>query len=142
MRTHRTLLLVALIAAGALAAGPEDEIRNAEKQWATAVMKQDFTTLASILGEQLIYAHSTGVVDSKGEYLGKLKAGGTRYDVIEHRSLTVKVYGDAAVAHARVHMKGATREGPFDNELMMLHLWVKQGGRWRLVAHQTTRLPT
>jgi len=138
---HYTLLLAAVISAAA-AAGPEDEIRNAEKQWATAVMKQDFTVLASILGEQLIYAHSTGVVDTKGEYLGKLKAGGTRYDLIEHRSLTVKIYGDAAVAHARVRMKGATREGPFDNELMMMHFWVKQGGRWRLVAHQTTRLPT
>ena len=133
-------VLAGLIAATALAAGPEDEIRGAEKNWAAAVMKQDYTALAGILSDELIYAHSTGVVETKGEYLGKMKAGGQRYDLIDHVSLTVRVFGDAAVAHARVRMKGQNKGEPFDNQLMMMHFWVKQGGRWRLVAHQTTRL--
>lgn len=141
VKAVRILPLLALLAhLPSPAAGPEDEIRAAEKQWAAAVTKKDLAALASILSEQLIYAHSTGVVETKGEYMGKLKTGITRYDAIEHLSLTVKMFGDAAVAHSRVRMKGAGKDGPFDNELLMMHFWVKQGGRWRLAAHQTTRL--
>jgi hypothetical protein len=38
-------------------------------------------------------------------------------------------------------MVGKTKGVPFDNQLMMMHVWVKQGKDWKLVAHQTTRLP-
>lgn len=119
----------------------ESEIRKAEKEWAAAVMKNDDAALQGILGDQLIYAHSTGVIETKGEYLGKLKTGVQKYDGIEHSDLTVRIYGNSAVAHSKVHMTGTTKGVPFDNKLMMLHLWVKQGSRWHLAAHQTTRLP-
>ena len=94
-----------------------------------------------MLGDQLIYAHSTGIIDSKTDYLTKLKTGAQNYTGIEHQTMTIKPYGDAAVVHAKVRMTGKNKDGPFDNQLMMMHVWAKQGGRWQLVAHQTTRLP-
>ena len=140
MRT--TILLMALLAAiSAAAAGPEDEIINAEKGWATAVLKRDAAALGKIYSDQLIYAHSSGVIESKGDYLDKLRKGTQRYDVIEHQKITVRVHGNAAVAHSMVHMKGQSGARPFDDKLMALHLWVKQDGRWQLAAHQTTKLP-
>jgi len=123
-----------------LAASPEQEVRNAEKQWAAAVMALDFPALEKIISDDLLYAHSTGVVQSKSEYLGKLRSGDQKYDVIRYKKLSVKVFGDAAVAHSIVIMQGNTKGVPFDNELMMMQIWAKQGGRWRLVAHQPTRL--
>ena len=141
---RRTLLTttIALVAGLGilLAAGAEDEVRKAEKDWAAAVVAQDFDALTQILGDQLIYAHSTGVVESKSEYVGKLRSGAQRYDGIEHLSTNVKAYADAAVAHSKVRMTGQSGGEAFDNQLMMMHLWVKQGGKWRLAAHQTTEL--
>ena len=63
-----------------------------------------------------------------------------RYDGIEHHKTTVREHGDSAVAHSIVRMHGENASGPFDNRLMMIHVWVKDGGAWRLAAHQTTRL--
>ena len=123
-----------------LAAEAEDEVRNAEKDWAAAVVARDYDALAQILGDQLVYAHSTGVVEGKSEYVGKLRSGAQRYDGIEHHSTIVRAYADAAVAHSKVRMTGQSGSEAFDNQLMMMHLWVKQGGKWRLAAHQTTRL--
>ena len=101
----------------------------------------DFPELDQTYHEDLIYAHSTGIIETKAEYLAKLKTGTQRYDLIEHHKSTIRAFGDAAVAHSIVTMKGATKGVPFDNRLMMIHTWIKDGGRWRLAAHQTTRLP-
>jgi ketosteroid isomerase-like protein len=134
------LLIAGLLAPAAVAAGPDEAIGNIEKQWAAAVVARDLVALERFLSDSLIYAHSTGVVETKSEYLGKLRGGTQKYAAIDYESVTVKIHGDAAVAHARVRMRGTNAQGPFDNRLMMLHLWVKEGGRWRLAAHQTTKL--
>ncbi len=140
----RTLLAVSLmmLAASVLAsaAGAEDAVVAAEKQWAQAVTTNDYAALEQLLSPELIYAHSTGIIESKSEYLGKLRGGTQKYDVIDHQKTTVKVHGDAAAAHSIVVMKGNTAGEPFDNRLMMMHLWVKSNGRWQLAAHQTTKL--
>lgn len=136
-----SLAIALVLAAAAAFAAPADDVRQAEKSWAAAVVKNDLAALDGLLSSQLIYAHSTGVIETKSEYLAKLKTGAQKYDAIEHESVKVEVHGDAAVVHAIVRMRGATKGEPFDNRLMMLHLWVKEAGRWRLAAHQTTRLP-
>jgi len=140
IRTALTALLVLATASLALAAGPADEIIAAEKAWAKAVTSLDYAALEKILSPELIYAHSTGVIESKNQYLGKLKAGTQKYDVIDHQKTTVRPFGDAVVAHSILVMQGTSATGPFDHKLMMMHLWVKKNGQWQLAAHQTTRL--
>ncbi len=134
------LILAVMALMPALAAGPEDEIRAAEKNWAAAVTSANFAALEKILGDQLIYAHSTGAIESKADYIGRLRSGKQKYDVIDQQSVTVRVYGNAAVAHLKLRMSGISNERPFNDQLMAMHFWVKQGGSWRLVAHQTTKL--
>ena len=139
----RTCLILLLGLAGsvcALSAGPKDEILEAEKHWAKAVIALDFAALEKIYHDGLIYAHSTGTIENKGEYLGKLRSGKQKYDVIEHHKTTIRTQGDGAVAHSIVTMKGTNPAGPFDNKLMMIHTWFKGAGGWQFAAHQTTQL--
>ena len=118
----------------------EQDIRQAEKDWAAAVMASDFAKLNDIYDDRLIYAHSTGIVQTKSEYLEKLKTGSQRYDAIDHESLEIRPFGDAVIAHSRVRMQGQNPDGPFNNRLMMIHVWIHEDGRWRIAAHQTTQL--
>lgn len=133
--------LAIIVLAPVLHAGAEEEIRAAEKDWAAAVVAQDFAEMEKIYHDDLVYAHSTGIIETKAEYLGKLKSGKQKYTAIDHEKTTVVPNGDSAVAHSIVVMKGTNASGPFDNKLMMMHVWFKQAGRWRLAAHQTTLLP-
>lgn len=140
-RTIFTLLLTLATGLGTLlAATPNEEVVNAEKQWAAAVVNRDFPALDQILSDDLIYGHSTGAIESKSVYVGRLRSGVQRYDLIRHKKITVEVFGNAAVAHSIVLMKGTSDGRPFDDKLVMLQVWVKQAGRWRLVAHQTAKL--
>jgi hypothetical protein len=63
--------------------------------------------------------------------------------VRRHRpfKLRVKVYcGDTAVLTARMRMHGTNPSGPFDDQILMIHVWVKSNGAWQLAVHQTTKL--
>jgi len=137
---HRLLFCVPLMMA-ALAASPDDDIRAAEKAWASAVVQRDFAALDQVFTPDLIYAHSTGNIETKAKYLDRLRSGKQRYDTLVHENLRVVVYGDAAVAHSIARVTGTNDNGPFNDHLMMIHLWVRQAGQWRLAAHQTTKIP-
>jgi ketosteroid isomerase-like protein len=133
-------VLWAALAAGS-AAGPDEVIVSAEKAWATAVKGRDLAALERIYAPDLIYAHSTGSIESKSKYLERLKSGVQRYDSISFETTRVVLYGDTAVSHSILRMTGSNDRGPFDDHLMMMHVWVRQGGLWRLAAHQTTKIP-
>ena len=123
-----------------LAIGQEQDVRTAERSWAKAIMASDGAALAKLLGAKLIYAHATGIVDTKDEYVAKIVSGRQKYEGVDHESMTVQLYGTTAVVHARVHMWGVNQSGKFDDLLMLLHVWLKTGSGWELVAHQTTKL--
>ena len=55
------LFCLALPAFGAV----EDEVRAAESAWTAAIKAKDAGALEKLLADTLIYAHSTGTVDSK-----------------------------------------------------------------------------
>ncbi|MBI1789341.1 MAG: nuclear transport factor 2 family protein [Acidobacteria bacterium] len=135
------ILLIAAAAVASFAASGEEEIRGAEKAWAAAVKGRDFAALDKIFTPGLIYAHATGSIESKEKYIDRLRSGAQRYDSITHEDVRVVMYGDAAVAHSMVRVTGSNNAGPFNDHVMMMHLWVKQGGAWRLAAHQTTKVP-
>jgi ketosteroid isomerase-like protein len=125
----------------ALAAASSDEVMNAEKQFLSAVQKSDYAALDRLLSDNLVYTHSTGVIEDKAAYLKALKSGNQKYSSIDHLTPKVNVFDNTGVITGKVRMRGASKGVPFDNELLMIHVWVKQQGQWKLVAHQTTRLP-
>ena len=122
------------------AAPNEQTIADAEKAWAKTVLASDIAALGKMVADDLIYGHSNGAVDNKTSYLTKFKEG-TRYETLDHKSITVRVYGEtAAAAHCKVHMKVVSQAGTIESDMMMLHVWVKRGENWQLAAHQTCRL--
>jgi ketosteroid isomerase-like protein len=131
-----------VLAAGlVLTAAVQDEVAQAEKAWAAAVIKGDHATLDKLLADGLIYTHSSGLVEDKAAYFGNLKSGALKYETLNEEGVTVKAYGDAAIVHARMKMTGINKGQPFNVSAVMTHVWVKQGGAWKLAAHQATRLP-
>lgn len=118
-----------------------DEVKQAEKKWIAAVTSKDRAALEAILAKELVYTHSTGLVEDKSQYLQALTSGNQKYDSIVYEAPAIQIYGSTAVLATKVVMTGSTKGQPFNNTLRLLHVWVKRGGTWSLVAHQTTRLP-
>ena len=128
------------MAAVALCAS-EDEIRAADQRWAAAVKGGDTATLDRMYTQGLIYAHATGKVEDKSQYIERLKSGKQKYSDVIIESTKIVAYGDSVISHSNVRTIGTNDSGPFNDHVMMIHMWVKQRGEWHLAAHQTTKIP-
>jgi ketosteroid isomerase-like protein len=137
----RRTLLAGLAAAAAVPAQDSGtaEVRGAVDKFFAAVKKNDVAAAGRFLADDLIYTHSSGLVETKQQYLDKLKTGEQKYASVDFLKPTFRVYGNTAVLNTQVRMTGTTKNVPFDKTLFLIHVWVKQGGEWKLVAHQTTR---
>ena len=117
------------------------EVRKTIDAFFAAVKKNDVSGAGHYLADDLIYTHSTGIVEGKREYLNKLKTGDQKYTGVDFIKPVIRVFGNSAVLNTQARMTGATKGVPFDNTVFLMHVWVKQGNDWKLVAHQTTRKP-
>jgi ketosteroid isomerase-like protein len=134
------IVLLAYTAVSAQNGGQaEADVKAAEQAWAKAATENDQAAHEKILAPKLVYTHSTGLVEGKPEYM-KAVDSFQKYKTIEFENMKINVYGNAAIVNAKARMVGTTRGTPFDNQLLIIHVWVKQGGKWQLAAHQTTRL--
>lgn len=138
---RRVLITLCVFAASTSAQNTAADITAAEKRWAAAVQARDTAALEKMFTPGLIYAHASGAIEDKTKYIDRLKSGKQRYDSVSVESTRVVPYGDSAVSHSIVRTIGVNDNGPFNDHVMMMHLWVKQDGVWRLAAHQTTKVP-
>ena len=138
------LLGAATLTAVASAAGmsqAEQAVRTAETQRFEALVKQDVAALKRLMADDLTYTHSSGVRQTKAEYLHDLASGKLVYRAAEANDLNVRIVGNAAVitgtAKVLVNTGGADRA----IELLYTDVYVKRDGRWQLLAWQSTTKP-
>jgi ketosteroid isomerase-like protein len=131
--------ILGLLSVGILAALAQTPAQL-DEAWRKAVLAKDVAALDKMLAADLVYAHATGIVDTKQTYLAKIQSGRQLYRSMEQRKISARSYGETAVTHSWMHVTGVNQAGPFDDKVMMLHVWVKQAGVWRLAAHQTTKV--
>ena len=111
------------------------EIAALEHTLYRAMIERDFQTLRSLLADDLWYVHSTGVAESKAEYLAALANGRYDYERIASRDVTIQVHGEIAVATGEVQMSvSAVGEPKALVQLLFTLLWVKQGGAMAAAA--------
>ena len=133
------MLLPILCCFAMWAAEPADAIVNAEKAWAQAALAADVATLDKLLSDDLTYCHATGAKDTKSTYLEKIRTGRPKYLELEFEKLEAKVSGDVAIANSTVHMRSVSAGAEQTVKLVLLHVYVKQQGQWRLLAHQSSK---
>ncbi|HEX4951324.1 MAG TPA: nuclear transport factor 2 family protein [Blastocatellia bacterium] len=119
----------------------EQAILKLESEWVEALIKADGAVLERIYSDSLTYTHSSGTTDTKAEYIANLKAGKTKYESLVREDVKVRVYGNTALHTSKTNIKLISNGQPQSFSVKMLHVYVKEGKLWRLVAHQTTRLP-
>ncbi|HYI95895.1 MAG TPA: nuclear transport factor 2 family protein [Bryobacteraceae bacterium] len=138
---NRRLLLI-LVPALLLAAGPEDAIKQAEKDWAGAVVTKDYAVLDRVLSDDLAYTHSDGRLDSKSEFIEALRSGKQAYNAAEHESIDVRLISkDVALVRARLKMTAAVAgQSATPANFSVLRVYKLLNGKWQLVGHQSARL--
>jgi hypothetical protein len=119
----------------------EDDVLAAEDRRYDALLGPDLATLERLFHDRLSYAHSSGVRDTRAEYLEKIRNGYYDYARIDHPVERVDVLGDTAVVVGRMtaDLKVQGTAKTIDN--LALAVWTRTAGGWQLIAYASTPLP-
>lgn len=118
------------------------EILAADDARIAAMKARDGEKLAAVFSDELHYAHSNGIVDTKQSFMQVLTSGATRYMGYDHveRKVTFPVPGMALVS-GQARIQAETAKGSMDSVLSYLSVWRLEEGQWRFLAWQSCRLP-
>ena len=147
MRTRRwaVLVLATTLAAGAAVAARAGEVEQAvlaaHDRRIAATTGGDLGALAAMMTDDLTYTHSSGVEETKAEFLDALKNGKYVYREITPRDRKVRIHGNAAIVSGPCHVVIEPGGKRTEIDLYFTELYVKEGGRWRMALWQSTRLP-
>ena len=117
-------------------------VQAADKARIIAMKSPTADALNAIFSDDLRYAHSNGVVDTKTSFIDVLTTGKTRYAGYdyEEQNFTFPSPGIALMS-GRAHVKAETAGGTMDSVLSYLAVWREENGRWRFLAWQSCKLP-
>jgi len=107
-----------------------------------AMVKGDLATLDRLLADDLSYVHSSTKVDTKASFIENLRSGASKYKAFQREEASTRVFGDSAVntgvATVSVENLG---QAPATFKIRYTDVWVNRGGKWQMVAWQSTRVP-
>jgi ketosteroid isomerase-like protein len=117
------------------------EIKKLEDRRFEAMIDSDFDTLDKLLGEDLIYTHSTAQSDTRAEYIALCKKGVFKYLKIERPIENIQVYGDTVVVTSQTKMDAIVEGKPKPLNSRYTNVWVKGAKGWQMVVWQSTPIP-
>jgi ketosteroid isomerase-like protein len=131
-----TLLLASFAAAQSKSASADvgAAVMALEEKWTQAQLKGDAAALAALLADTLVITSSEGRVQTKAEYVGRLKSGDTKFTAAKVDEMRVHVYGDTAIVTGRFQGAGTERGKPFQETERWTDTWIKMNGQWLCVA--------
>lgn len=117
------------------------EVTGADAGRYQAMENRDIPTLARYLGDDLIYTHSSALVDSKESYIDSLRSGKVVYKQTRRTDLRVSPYGCTAVMTGRGDFSVSIDGKDVEVQLRFTNVWVKNPEGWQMVAWEATRIP-
>ena len=120
----------------------EQAIRQLDHERIQAQIGADAVALDRIYADDFIGVGPSGTVRTKAEVISDFTAGTLKFQTITTDEVQVRVYDNTAVETGLSTMVGQDKGKAVPRDTRFTRVWVKQQGRWRLVAnHYSSRKP-
>jgi len=142
-----SVLLTTVVAAPALAQSEskaalskqsvERQLIELERQLSEALVREDAAVLDRLWSNDLVFTFPNGKVSNKAQRLaGQKPAAQPSQSESQTSNDEVKVflYGNTAVVTVLSTWSGKENNQAYRSQFQATHVWVKQEGRWQLVA--------
>jgi hypothetical protein len=116
-----------LAVTASVAADDAADLIALDKEWGKAGMKGDSNAVAKLLADDLVSVSDSGIRDKQGELANNEPApAGAKYEPTDYKVKFLDT-NTAVMTHAT---KG-------EEAHYSMHVWSRQGGKWRVVATAT-----
>src|SRR6187399_172289 len=136
-----TSLVLAVAATGvAQKESVEETIKKLDNERIQAQIHADAVALDRIYADDFIGVGPSGTVRTKPQVIADFTSADLKFQSITTDEVKVRVYENTAVETGLSTMVGQDKGKAVPRDTRFTRVWVKQEGRWRLVAnHYSTR---
>ena len=113
----------------------EQTIRQLDHERIEAQIGADAVALDRIYAEDFIGVGPSGTVRTKPQVISDFTSGNLKFQSITTEEVKIRVYGNAAVETGLSAMTGQDKGKAVPHDTRFTRVWLKQQGRWRLVAN-------
>src|SRR5215204_1217652 len=113
----------------------EEVIRKLDNERIQAQIHADATALDRIYAADFIGVGPSGRVRTKPQVISDFTSGDLKFQSITSDEVQVRVYENTAVESGLSTMIGQDKGKAVPRDTRFTRVWVKQQGRWRLVAN-------
>ena len=118
----------------------EQAIKQLDTERIRAQVEADAVALDRIYADDFIGVGPSGTVRTKAQVISDFTSGDLKFQSIVTDEVQVRVYDNAAVETGLSTMTGQDKGKAVPRDTRFTRVWVKQQGRWRLVAnHYSSR---
>src|SRR3989440_933593 len=120
----------------------EQAIRQLDRERIQAQIGADAVALDRIYADDFIGVGPSGTVRTKAQVISDFTSGDLKFQSITTGEVQVRVYENTAVETGLSTMVGQDKGKAVPHDTRFTRVWVKQQGRWRLVANHYSLLVT
>jgi uncharacterized protein (TIGR02246 family) len=119
----------------------EQAIRQLDHERIQAQIAADAVALDRIYADDFIGVGPSGTVRTKPQVIADFTSGNLKFQSITTGEVQVRVYENTAVETGLSTMVGQDKGKAVPRDTRFTRVWIKQQGRWRLVAnHYSSRI--
>jgi ketosteroid isomerase-like protein len=118
-----------------------DELKQIENDWTDAAKAKNGEKLGEILADGWVGLGWDGKTSDKAKALADLKAPGNSLDSIEMGPMKVRIFGNTGIVTGSDTEKSTENGKDTSGKYIWTDVFVKQNGKWRAVASQSTKVP-
>lgn len=140
--TTTLLLSFLVISISSVAQSAEEkEVAGRVETLRNALINADKTILEDLAAEDLSYGHSSGLIENKTAFVDALVSGKTKFSSVAFTDQTITIAGNAAVVRHKMMADLHNNSGLTKIDIIVLLVWQKQNGIWKLLARQAAKKP-
>jgi ketosteroid isomerase-like protein len=109
-----------------------------EKLWNQAYKTGDVNALSALLDNSLVLVEDDGALRTKSEFLASVKAANVNEEQVAPESLTVRVFGNTAIAIGVLAVKATKGGKPVVHRERFIDTWLNRNGSWICIATDAT----
>ena len=122
-------------------AGNGQTVIDLDKKRMNAMAQKDLATLNELISNDLVYTHSSARLDTKQSLIGNMEGGSTVYTSVVPSDVKALDCGDTVILTGSCKISVMSGGKPNSFGVRFTDVWANKGGKWQMIAWQSTRTP-